>query len=35
MAGPAPTLTIVFKQTSGKSPKGDKVTVNLSTRRVQ
>jgi kumamolisin len=34
MSKAEPTLTIVFKQTSGKSPKGDKVTVNLSTRQI-
>jgi kumamolisin len=34
MSKPAPTLTVAFNQTTGKAPKGDKVTVNLSTRRI-
>jgi kumamolisin len=34
MSTAAPTLTVVFNQTTGKSPKGDKVTVDLTTRRI-
>jgi kumamolisin len=34
MSAAAPTLTVVFKQTTGKAPKGDKVTVDLATRRI-
>ncbi len=34
MSGSAPMLTVAFKQTTGKAPKGDKVTINLSTRRI-
>jgi len=34
MSGKAPKLTVVFKPTSGKPPKGDTVTVDLSKRRI-
>jgi kumamolisin len=34
LSGKSPTLTVVFKPTSGKPPKGDKVTVDLSQRRI-
>ncbi len=34
MSADAPTLTVAFKLTTGKSPKGGKVTVNLATRRI-
>jgi kumamolisin len=34
MSKSAPTLTVAFKQTTGKAPKGDKVTINLKTRRI-
>ena len=34
MSGKAPTLTVAFKPTSGKPPKGNSVTVDLARRKI-